>query len=133
MSALSLVLWFVVSEAVDLYFFSIKRVAVEVRGEHNFPKEAEEFMLPSWFPLSWIPRIATWVFIVLIWRSIGWWQAILCLVIPKILIVPWFPIPYRHVASLMERRLKLEHANGREDLAEALLSALRSTMTRMGY
>lgn len=127
-----LVVAFIGAALTEIYFFLMQRVPLEVGREHQIPPDMQKLMLPSWYGLVWIAKIAKWVLVVLIWREIGWWQALVCLAVP-FLLSSWLPVPYSHVANIIERRLRAEQRGSNGELAGALLGALQASREEHGF
>lgn len=127
-----LIMGFALAALVEMYFFLMQRVPLEVAREQGIPSEARGFMLPTWYGLVWVAKIAKWILVFLIWRTFGWWQALLCVTIPFIL-SSFLPVPYTRIADIIERRLRREESRANGELAQELLVALQESRSKHGF
>jgi hypothetical protein len=123
---------FTVSLAVEVYFFLMQRVPLEVCRENDIDPAVGRMMLPTWFSVAWLAKLSKWVFLGLIWWRSGWVFAVGCLLVSFFLgmIVP---IPYTHFANLLERRLERERDGPNFAVAGQLLIALKTSRDEHGF
>lgn len=90
-----LVIAFIISWIIELYLFGMQRASLKISRHNNVEwKGIGEQLLPNWYPLTWIAKIAKYGLFVAILIVIDWKLAIGLLVISFILSTI-LPIPYR--------------------------------------
>lgn len=90
-----LVIAFTISWIIEFYLFGMQRASLIISRYNNVEwKGIGEQLLPNWYPLIWIVRIAKYGLLVAILIVIDWKLAIGLLVISFILSTI-IPIPYR--------------------------------------
>jgi len=122
---------FATAAAAEMYFFLMQRVPLEIGHEHGIEVRIAREMLPTWYAVVWLAKIAKWAAIVMIWRAVGWLPVLLCFGIP-FLLCAFIPVPYRHFANLLESNLR-SRISVDPLLAAELLRALRASRDRHGY
>ena len=127
-----LFLGYAISLAVEVYFFLMQRVPLEVSRENDINPAVGRFMLPSWFSLAWIAKLSKWAFLAIIWWRIGWIPVIACFLVGFAfgMVVP---VPYTHFAGKFERRLKSEMDGPNAFEAGRLLTALKASRDKHGF
>ncbi len=109
--------------AFEAVGFCIQRVALELVRTTGVPEEAAaQLLLPSWFPLLWLSRLARWGLLVYIWITWDWRWAV-GLWVGFFLATAVMPIPRGLVAGGLRRRLAKRGAAA-PDVAAALEAAL---------
>ena len=105
--------------------FGMQRATLLLSREANTSSQATALLLPVWFPIVWIPRIAKWILLIYIAISWSWWIAI-GLALGEIIISSFLPIPYRLYLPIFRRRIsQLRQTN--TELANALDSLLNAS------
>ena len=90
-----LVIAFIISWIIEFYLFGMQRASLRISRHNNVEwKGIGEQLLPNWYPLTWIVRIAKYGLLVAILIVLDWKLAIGLLVIGFILSTI-IPIPYR--------------------------------------
>jgi|CZCB01.1.fsa_nt_gi hypothetical protein len=90
-----LVIAFIISWIIELYLFGMQRASLKISRHNNVEwKGIGEQLLPNWYPLTWIAKIAKYGLFVAILIVIDWKPAIGLLIISFILSTI-LPIPYR--------------------------------------
>jgi ABC-type multidrug transport system fused ATPase/permease subunit len=90
-----LVIAFIISWIIELYLFGMQRASLKISRHNNVEwKGIGEQLLPNWYPLTWIAKIAKYGLFVAILIVIDWKLAIGLLIISFILSTI-LPIPYR--------------------------------------
>jgi len=90
-----LVIAFIISWIIEFYLFGMQRASLRISRHNNVEwKGIGEQLLPNWYPLTWIVRIAKYGLLVAILILLDWKIAIGLLVIGFILSTI-IPIPYR--------------------------------------
>ncbi len=127
-----LYLGFAVAAAAEMYFFLMQRVPLSVSRENGIDPRIARSMLPPWYGLVWLFKVAKWVSIVLIWQVFGWVMAVACIAIPFILSAV-LPVPFSHFANILEKHLHRELVGGNPEVAGHLLAALKSSRSRNAF
>ena len=90
-----LVIAFIISLITEFYLFGMQRATLKISRHNNVEwRGIGEQLLPDWYPLTWIVRIAKYGLLVAILFLIDWKLAIGLFVIGFILSTI-IPIPYR--------------------------------------
>ncbi|MCK9452563.1 MAG: hypothetical protein M0Q90_12790 [Bacteroidales bacterium] len=90
-----LVIVFIISWIIEFYLFGMQRASLSISRHNNVEwRGIGEQLLPNWYPLTWIVRIAKYGLLVAILIVLDWKLAIGLLVIGFIL-ATIIPIPYR--------------------------------------
>ena len=90
-----LVIAFIISWISEFYLFGMQRASLIISRHNNVEwKGIGEQLLPNWYPLTWIVRIAKYGFLVTIFIVIDWKLAIGLFVI-GLIFSTIIPIPYR--------------------------------------
>ncbi|NLA48704.1 MAG: hypothetical protein GX876_04500 [Bacteroidales bacterium] len=90
-----LVIAFIISWIIEFYLFGMQRASLKISRHNNMEwRGIREHLLPNWYPLTWIVRIAKYGLLVAILIVLNWKLAIGLLVIGSILSII-IPIPYR--------------------------------------
>jgi hypothetical protein len=90
-----LVIAFIISWIIEFYLFGMQRASLRISKHNNVEwRGIGEQLLPNWYPLTWIVRIAKYGLLVAILIVLDWKLAIGLLVIGFILMTI-IPIPYR--------------------------------------
>lgn len=64
-----------------------------------------EFLLPSWYPLTWLVRIGKWALLLSI--AYVWdWRVALGLLIVDVILSSVLPIPYRAYRGVFEKKVR---------------------------
>lgn len=99
-----LVIAFIISWIIEFYLFGMQRASLRISRHNNVEwKGIGEQLLPNWYPLTWIVRIAKYGLLVAILIVLDWKLAIGLLVIGFILSTI-IPIPYRLLYKKTFRR-----------------------------
>jgi hypothetical protein len=122
---------FAIAVAIEMYFFLMQRVPLEVGREHAIRSRIAREMLPTWSALVWLAKIGKWVLVVLVWRAAGWLPAIICVAIPLV-VSARVPVPYTHFTNLLETNLKSQLRTN-PLLAAELLAALHASRAKHGF
>jgi len=104
--------------------FGMQRTTLLLAREANTSSKATAMLLPAWFPLVWLLRLAKWGLLIYIAVSWSWWVA-LGLLAAELILSAVLPIPHRLHLRLFRRRveqLKIQH-EGLGSSLEALLDA----------
>lgn len=104
--------------------FGMQRTTLLLAREANTSSKATAMLLPAWFSIVWLPRLAKWGLLFYIAYSWSWWVA-LGLLAAELLLSAVLPIPHRLYLSVFRRRieqLRGEHSNLANSL-ESLLNA----------
>lgn len=90
-----LVIAFVISWIIEFYLFGMQRASLKISRHNNVEwRGIGEQLLPNWYPLTWIVRIAKYGLLVAILIVIDWKLAVGLLVI-SFIVSTIIPIPYR--------------------------------------
>lgn len=90
-----LVIAFIISWIIEFYLFGMQRASLRISRHNKVEwRGIGEQLLPNWYPLTWIVRIAKYGLLVAILIVLDWKLAIGLLVIGFILSTI-IPIPYR--------------------------------------
>ena len=90
-----LVIAFIITWIIEFYLFGMQRASLRISRHNNVEwRGIGEQLLPNWYPLTWIVRIAKYGLLVAILIVIDWKLAIGILIISFILSTI-IPIPYR--------------------------------------
>jgi hypothetical protein len=122
---------FVLAAASETYFFLMQRLPLELSREHNLDPAQARLMLPDWYALVWLSKISKWVSLAFIWYFEGWLPALICFVV-AFLVSMAIPVPYKHFADILERRLIRLLASDMIT-AGSLLTALRASRVKHGF
>ncbi len=99
-----LVIAFIISWIIEFYLFGMQRASLRISRHNNVEwRGIGEQLLPNWYPLTWIVRIAKYGLLVAILIVLDWKLAIGLLVIGFILSTI-IPIPYRLLYKKTFRR-----------------------------
>jgi hypothetical protein len=85
--------------------FGMQRTSLLLSREANVSKKVTAELMPLWFPVVWLPRVAKWALLGYIAISWGWWPAfgLLC---TEIVLALRLPIPYRLYVPAFRRRIE---------------------------
>lgn len=90
-----LVISFIISWIIEFYLFGMQRASLRISRHNNVEwKGIGEQLLPDWYPLTWIVRIAKYGLLIAILIVLDWKLAIGLLIISFIFSTV-IPIPYR--------------------------------------
>lgn len=90
-----LIITFIVIWVLEFYLFGMQRASLIISRNNNVEwLSFAEQLLPSWYPLTWIVRIAKYGILLVIFIVINWKPAIILLVVGFIL-SSILPIPYK--------------------------------------
>ncbi len=90
-----LVIAFAISWIIEFYLFGMQRASLRISRHNNVEwRGIGAQLLPNWYPLTWIVRIAKYGLLVTILIVIDWKLAIGLFVISFVLSII-IPIPYR--------------------------------------
>lgn len=102
--------------------FGMQRTTLLLAREAKTSSKATAMLLPKWFPLVWLPRIAKWA--LLFYIAVFWsWRVALGLLAVEVVLSAVLPIPHRFHLRLFRGRveqLKAEHAGLAASLEELL-------------
>lgn len=103
--------------------FCIQRVALEVARLTHAPQEiVDQLLLPSWFPLLWVERLARWG--LLIYIAVTWdWKWAVGVWLGFFLATAVMPIPRGFIVGRFRKRLQ-KRAAAAPDAAAVIESAL---------
>lgn len=109
--------------------FGMQRTTLLLAREVDAPSDATAILLPMWFPVVWLPRLAQWALLVYIGSNWSWWLAI-SLWIASVGLSAFLPIPHKAYFPAFRKRLgQVRLAN--PETADALQHVLdTSTLTK---
>jgi ABC-type multidrug transport system fused ATPase/permease subunit len=94
-----LVLIFIITWLIEFYLFGMQRASLIISRNSNVEwRGYGEYLLPKWYPLTWIVRIVKYCLLVTILIVINWKLAISLFIIDLIASVI-IPIPYKFLYS----------------------------------
>ncbi|MDA0195279.1 MAG: hypothetical protein O2951_09575 [Bacteroidetes bacterium] len=118
-----LVIAFIISWIIEFYLFGMQRASLRISRHNNVEwRGIGEQLLPKWYPLTWIVRIAKYGLLVAILIVLDWKLAIGLLVIGFILSTI-IPIPYRPLYKKTFRK-KVEKIKSIDKEAGQLFTAM---------
>jgi hypothetical protein len=85
--------------------FGMQRATLVMSRQSGLPYQMTSMLLPAWFPLVWIPRIAKWSVLVAIAFSWSWILAVVVLFV-DIVLSSVLPIPYQMYMSSFRKRIQ---------------------------
>lgn len=99
-------LWsFAVLTAITFGAFGMQRTTLLLAREADVPSGMTAAMLPAWFPLVWIPRIAKWGLVLYV--GITWsWLMCVGLLATDFVVSSFAPIPHRAFIPAFRKRIK---------------------------
>lgn len=106
MSAEDLRRLLMVAALVELYFFYLQRTALDWVRYEQLPSEARDLLLPDWYKLVSVAKIAKWVVAAAAGHVGGWGLAIAILVgfwLPKV----FLPISYLNYLPILRRQASM--------------------------
>jgi len=90
-----LVLAFVITWIIEFFLFGMQRASLLISRSNNVQwKGFGQYLLPSWYPVTWLFRIGKYGLFIAIFFIIGWKLAFGLLIITFVL-SSILPIPYR--------------------------------------
>lgn len=98
---------FVVSAALEFYFFMMQRSALEMGRAAGFSDRDSRRMLPFWYLTVWPFKIAKWWAAISIGIELDW-AAAFVLLAAVFLFQVFIPIPHRQYVWLFRRKLTQE-------------------------
>jgi hypothetical protein len=104
----------------QLYFFLMQRAALELGRRGNVSPEVGRLMLPEWYVLATIPRVASWIVYALAFWQLGW-QTALALWGISFLASTLCPIPKRHFIPVFFKKVSRDIAFEANDEATGLM------------
>jgi hypothetical protein len=78
------IIWFTISACIEMYFFMMQRVALEIMRSLCLPSKLRFILVPKWYKLAWLAIASKWISVVFIFIKVGWWQSLVCAAIPSI-------------------------------------------------
>ena len=88
----------------EFYLFGMQRASLLIARTSNMDwKSVGVHLLPTWYPVTWLVRIAKWGLLVAIFIFAGWKLGLVCLVAGFVLSAV-IPIPYRMLYSGVFKR-----------------------------
>lgn len=96
---LALVGIYFASWLIMLYLFGMQRATLLISRTSDVEwKSSGVYLLPKWYPITWIFRVSKWGILVLVFWQAGWVYGVSCLV-ADIVLTGIFPIPYKALYS----------------------------------
>jgi len=89
---------------VELYFFLLQRSALEISRRRRLDPVVGRYMLPLWYAAVWPVTIAKWVTLWFVFRSVGLWAVIAC-VVAGLVLTSIAPVPHGHFRPMFQRRV----------------------------
>lgn len=84
---------------IMLYLFGMQRATLLISRTSEVDwKNAGVYLLPKWYPVTWVFRIAKWCILILVFWQVGWPIGLGCL-IADVVLTGVFPIPYKALYS----------------------------------
>jgi len=118
-----LVIAFIISWIIEFYLFGMQRASLKISRHNNVDwRGVGDQLLPNWYPLTWIVRIAKYGLLAAIFLLLDWQLAVGLLVIGFILSTI-IPIPYRSLYTKTFRR-KVEKINSIDQEAGQLFKEM---------
>jgi hypothetical protein len=117
-----LLAFFIVAWAIEFAAFGMQRTVLLISRDAAVQYEAAKPLLPRWFPLVWLPRIAKWG--VLLAIALFWsWGVAAGALAADVVLGATLPIPYQvYVIPLLRRleEVRRQDADAGEYLARML-------------
>lgn len=114
---------FAVTQTVLLYFFLMQRCALELGREGGVSPKVGRLMLPEWYALATVPRVASWLVYALAFWQLGWPSALTLWGI-SFLATTLCPVPKWYYLPVFHRKVSHDIAVGANDEAPGLMLIL---------
>ncbi len=115
---------FVVTFSLEFAAFGMQRATLLISREAEVPYQVAAALLPSWFPATWILRIAKWGSLLAITFTWSWGTAG-GLLVADFILSAILPIPYgAYMPIFVKRAAKIKNENAKAgELLEQILGA----------
>ncbi len=99
---------FVLASFAELYFFWLQRSALEMSRRHNIDVAVGRHMLPNWYLLVYVVRIAKYGALLGLYNEEGFATA-LSLLAGSMILTTFAPIPHAHCKRIFEKEVEKLH------------------------
>lgn len=90
-----LVVGLIITWIIEFYLFGMQRASLRISRHNSVQwRGVSDQLLPSWYPITWVVRIAKYVILIAIFFVIGW-KFTVGLLFTSFVLSTFLPIPYR--------------------------------------